>query len=162
MLCARVLTSRCDWAWVSMINVELHHTFMSRSSWTGAMLWWYWVALKAALCWAEECAYISWYHQQELNTKLLLRSSGTFCLTWVGRLRLRHFAHCWHSFSFRYSVRAPWLWQYGWYVVVRVLCSDRAFVSTWGFWEWRRFWAFCSCHLRRRYVVRGCSEWLRE
>ena len=119
MLCARVLTSRRDWAWVSMINVELHRTFMLRSSWTGAMLWWYWVALKAALCWAEECAYISWYHQQELNTKLLLRSSGTFCLTWEGRLRPRCLALWMQSLCFKYSVRALGLWQYGWYVVTR-------------------------------------------
>ena len=43
-----------------------------------------------------------------------------------------------------------------------LLHSDRVFISTWGFFEWCRFWAFCSCHLRCRYVVRGCSEWLRE
>ena len=44
----------------------------------------------------------------------------------------------------------------------KMLRSDRAFVSTGGFFEWRRFWAFCSCHLRHRCVVRGCSEWCRE
>ena len=43
-----------------------------------------------------------------------------------------------------------------------LLCSDWAFISTWGFLEWHWFWAFCSCHLRRRYVVRGCSGWCRE
>ena len=47
-------------------------------------------------------------------------------------------------------------------IVPVLLRSDWAFVSTWGFFEWRRFWVLCSCHLRRRYVVRGCSEWFRE
>ena len=39
-----------------------------------------------------------------------------------------------------------------------LLRLDRAFVSTRDFLEWRRFWDLCSCHLQRRYVVRGCSE----
>ena len=43
-----------------------------------------------------------------------------------------------------------------------MLCSDWAFISTRGFLEWHQFWAFCSCHLRCRYVVRGCSEWDKE
>ena len=38
-----------------------------------------------------------------------------------------------------------------------MLRSDWAFISTGDFLEWRWFWAFCSCHLRCRYVVRGCS-----
>ena len=48
------------------------------------------------------------------------------------------------------------------YHSLQLLRSDQVFVSTWGFLEWCRFLAFCSCHLQCRCVVRGCSEWCRE
>ena len=44
----------------------------------------------------------------------------------------------------------------------KLLRSDRAFVSTWGFIEWHWFRVLCSSHLWRKYVVRGCLEWFRE
>ena len=49
----------------------------------------------------------------------LLRSSGTFCSTWAGRLRLSCLARWVRSLALRYSVSALGLWQYGWYVLVK-------------------------------------------
>ena len=57
----------------------------------------------------------------------LLRSSGTYCSTWVGWLQPRHLALWWRSFCFRYSVRALGLWQYGWYVVMRAWEISQAY-----------------------------------
>ena len=62
-----------------------------------------------------------------VDMSALLHSSGTFCLTWAGRLRPRHFALWWQSFCFRYSVRALGNWQYGWYVVTRAWEISQAY-----------------------------------
>ena len=69
----------------------------------------------------------SWMSALCATQPTMLHSSGTFCLTWAGRLRLRRLAHWWCSFCFRYSVRAPGLWQYGWYVVARVWEISQAY-----------------------------------
>ena len=58
---------------------------------------------------------------------VMLHSSGTFCSTWAGRLQPRRLALWWRSFCFRYSVRAPGLWQYGWYVVTRAWEISQAY-----------------------------------
>ena len=58
---------------------------------------------------------------------VVLRSSWTLGLTWAGRLRPSHFARCERSFCFKYSVRAPRLWQYRWYVVTRAWEISQAY-----------------------------------
>ena len=57
----------------------------------------------------------------------MLRSSGTFCLTWADGLRPRCLALWWQSFCFRYSVRALGLWQYGWYVMAKAWEISQAY-----------------------------------
>ena len=59
--------------------------------------------------------------------RMVLRSSGTFCLTWAGWLRLQHFAHCTWSLCFRYSVRAAGSWVYGWYRLARAWEISQAY-----------------------------------
>ena len=65
----------------------------------------------------------------------------------------------WDCFSYRIDTLGidPFTLTWG-----SLLRSSWVLASTWGFLVWHWFWAFCSCHLWCRYVVRGCSEWWRE
>jgi hypothetical protein len=77
------LTSRRDSARLSIIKVELHRTFISRSSWSSGMLWRIWISLKVPLRWADEHAFISssqmrtlWELNQENRPSRRLHGQG--------------------------------------------------------------------------------------